>query len=119
MGTFKAPGLPPGEDTARHLWNLHPAAIGADNPAVEVWPPGAHVSAEQLAEVRADRRRMHETFVHTLLLPMLGLPLGEMWDLEALAADCAADGRYAAMFTSAPLNLPAGVASPPNALAIK
>ena len=39
--------------------------------------------------------------------------------LEALAADCAADGRYDCMFTSAPLNLPQGVASPPNALAIK
>ena len=36
-----------------------------------------------------------------------------------LAADCAADGRYEFMFTSAPLNLPSGVASPPNALAIK
>jgi hypothetical protein len=50
---------------------------------------------------------------------MLGLPLGELWDLEALAADCAADGRYECFFTSAPINLPQGVASPPNALAIK
>ena len=41
------------------------------------------------AEVRADRHRLHEIFTHTLLLPMLGLPLGEMWKLEALAADCA------------------------------
>ena len=62
---------------------------------------------------------LHEIFTHTLLLPMLGLPLGEMWNLEGLAADCAADGRYECMFTSAPLNLPHGVASPPNALAIK
>ena len=74
---------------------------------------------ETEAEVRADRRRLHEIFTHTLLLPMLGLPLGEMWNLEALAADCAADGRYECLFTSAPLNLPNGVASPPNALAIK
>ncbi|MEZ5249823.1 MAG: cyclase family protein [Ilumatobacteraceae bacterium] len=29
------------------------------------------------------------------------------------------DGRYECFFTSAPINLPAGVASPPNALAIK
>jgi hypothetical protein len=50
---------------------------------------------------------------------MLGLPLGELWDLEALAADCAADGRYECFFTSAPLRLPAGVASPPNAVAVK
>jgi hypothetical protein len=53
------------------------------------------------------------------LLPLLGLPLGELWDLDALAADCVADGVYACFFTSAPLNLESGVASPPNALAIK
>jgi kynurenine formamidase len=113
------PGLRSGERLAEVLWDLHIAAIGCDNPAVEVWPPGALSSPEHEAEVRADRRRLHEIFTHTLLLPMLGLPLGEMWNLEALAADCAEDGRYECMFTSAPLNLPSGVASPPNALAIK
>jgi hypothetical protein len=62
---------------------------------------------------------MHEVFAHSLLLPMLGIPLGEMFDLSRLAADCADDGRYACLFVSAPLNVPQGVASPPNALAIK
>jgi hypothetical protein len=62
---------------------------------------------------------MHEVFAHALLLPMLGIPLGEMFDLSALAADCAVDGRYACLFVSAPLNVPHGVATPPNALAIK
>ncbi len=114
-----SPGLRSGERLAEVLWDLHIAAIGCDNPAVEVWPPGVLSSAEHEAEVRADRRRLHEIFTHTLLLPMLGLPLGEMWTLEALADDCAADGRYECFFTSAPINLPAGVASPPNALAIK
>jgi kynurenine formamidase len=118
-GALATPGLRSGERLAEVLWNLHIAAIGCDNPAVEVWPPGALSTPEQQAEVRADRHRLHEIFTHTLLLPMLGLPLGEMWNLEALAADCASDGRYECMFTSAPLNLPHGVASPPNALAIK
>jgi kynurenine formamidase len=113
------PGLRSGERLAEVLWDLHIAAIGCDNPAVEVWPPGALSTDEHEAEVRADRRRLHEIFTHTLLLPMLGLPLGEMWNLEALAADCALDLHYECMFTSAPLNLPQGVASPPNALAIK
>lgn len=121
--SFKAPGLRSGEHLAEVLWNLHIAAIGCDNPAVEVWPPGALATAEEEAAARADRRRLHEIFTHTLLLPMLGLPLGEMWTLEALARDCApsegGDGRYEGFFTSAPLNLPAGVASPPNALVIK
>ena len=50
---------------------------------------------------------------------VLGLPLGEMFALDALADDCALDGRYEFLITSAPLNLPHGVASPPNALAVK
>ncbi|HEX2849957.1 MAG TPA: cyclase family protein [Acidimicrobiales bacterium] len=114
-----APGLRAGEATARFLWDLHIAAIGADNPAVEVWPPGAHLTREERAEARTDPSRMIDVFVHTSLLPLLGLPLGELWDLEAVAADCAGDGVYECFFTSAPLNVRAGVASPPNALAIK
>lgn len=116
---LRSPGLASTDDMARTLWNLHIAAIGCDNPSVEVWPPGTMISDEQMAEVRDDPRRLHEAFMHTVLLPMLGLPLGELFALDALAADCAADGRYDFLFTSAPLNLPAGVASPPNALAIK
>ncbi|MFM7127602.1 MAG: cyclase family protein, partial [Actinomycetota bacterium] len=85
---------------------------------VEVWPPGAVSSPEHEAEVRADRTRLHEIFTHTLLLPMLGLPLGEMWYLDDLAEHCARTGRYECFFVSAPLNLPQGVASPPNALAL-
>lgn len=99
-GALATPGLDPGERTAEMLWDHGVAALGTDTPAVEVWPPG-------------------DVFAHTLLLPMLGLPLGELWDLEALAADCAADGVDECLFTSAPLNLPSGVASPPNALALK
>lgn len=116
---LQAPGFDPGEDLARTLWNLHIAAIGCDNPSVEVWPPGSTLDPDTNTAVRADPRRLHEAFAHTVLIPMLGLPLGEMFFLDDLAADCAADGRYEFMFTSAPLNLPSGVASPPNALAIK
>ncbi len=49
-----APGLPPGEATARFLWDLHIAAIGADNPAVEIWPPGALLDPKVVDEVQAD-----------------------------------------------------------------
>jgi hypothetical protein len=95
----QAPGLA-GMDVVRLLWDLHIAAIGADNPAVEAFPPT-------------------DTFLHFHLLPLLGLPLGELWELDALADDCAAAGTYDAFFTSAPLNMPNGVASPPNAIAIR
>lgn len=116
---LRTPGLAPAEATARTLWDLHIAAVACDNPAVEVWPIGAFLDADARAALRDDPRRLHESFLHVVLLPMLGLPLGELFDLSALAADCAADGRYEFLLTSAPLNLPRGVASPPNALAIK
>jgi hypothetical protein len=57
--------------------------------------------------------------LHFSLLGLLGIPIGELFDLDAVADDCATDGRYTCLFTSAPLNLSAGVASPPNALALK
>jgi kynurenine formamidase len=117
---LKAPGLPSGERTAEFLWDLHIAAIAADNPSVEVWPPGTGQDAARIAEVKTNHPElMHEVFAHSLLLPMLGIPLGELFDLSKLADDCAADGRYTCLFVSAPLNVPHGVASPPNALAIK
>lgn len=112
-------GLRPGEEMWRTLWDLHVSAVAADNPALEVWPPAALVGPEQLQEVLADRERMDEIFMHIRLLPLLGIPIGEFFALEDLAADCAEDGVYDFLFTSAPLNLPGGVASPPNALAVK
>ncbi|MGH9307451.1 MAG: cyclase family protein [Acidimicrobiales bacterium] len=118
-GDLHSPGLRPGLDTARMLWDLHIAAVAADNPALEVWPPGALATPGQIEEILAKPARLPELFVHTSLLPLLGLPIGELWDLDALAEDCASDGNYYACLTSAALNLKSGVASPPNALAIK
>lgn len=46
------------------------------------------------------------------------MPIGELWDLEALAAECQNQNKWTFLLTSAPLNVPGGVASPPNAIAI-
>jgi hypothetical protein len=72
-----------------------------------------------MATWKEDPEAAADTMLHLSLLPLLGLPIGELFDLDALAADCAADGRYTFLLTSAPLNLAAGVGTPPNALAIK
>jgi kynurenine formamidase len=102
LTALSTPGLGPADAMAEYLWNLHVAAIAADNPALEVFPPTEE-----------------NGFLHFRLIPHFGMPIGEMWYLEDLAADCAADGIYEFMLTSAPLNVPGGVGSPPNALAIK
>lgn len=107
----RSPGLRAGKNMTRFLWDCHVAAIAADTPYVEVAPSGPGLSDEE--------RGTRFAFLHSQLLPLLGVPLGEMWDLSALAADCAADGVYESFLTSAPMNVRGGVGSPPNAIAIK
>lgn len=119
-GPLAAAGLEASEAMARTLWDLHIAAVAADNPAVEAWPaPLLTQATPPTDEEFADPARSAELFLHLNLLALLGLPLGELFDLDALAADCATDGTWDCLFTSAPLNLRRGVASPPNALAIR
>ena len=101
-GALRAPGVGPAEEMAEYLWNLHVAAVASDNTSVEAWP-----ATQQTG------------FMHFRLIPLLGMPMGELWYLQDLAADCAEDGAYEFMLTSAPLHVPGGVGSPPNALAIK
>jgi hypothetical protein len=60
-----------------------------------------------------------ERFLHWRVIPLLGLAVGEMFVLDALADDCAADGVYEGLFTAAPLHKIGGSGSPANALAIK
>jgi hypothetical protein len=95
-------GLRADEEMARFVWNAHPAALLCDNPAVEVVPGDADVGS-----------------LHRRLLPTLGTALGEMFDFDRLATRCDEDGRYTFFFVAAPLNLPGGVGSPGNAVAIR
>jgi kynurenine formamidase len=98
------PGIEGSERTAEWLWDNHLAAVASDSPALEALPKAAGNEME---------------FLHFHMLAFFGMPIGEMWNLEGLAEDCAEDGRYDFFITSAPLNVPGGVGSPPNALAIK
>jgi kynurenine formamidase len=113
------PGLDPSDDMARYLWDSHVAAVAADNPGLELWPPGALVDEATRAAIAADPSRRHEISLHSRLIPMLGLTIGELWRLDELAEDCAIDGVYDFLLTTMPLNLPNGLASPANAIAIK
>ena len=57
--------------------------------------------------------------MHIVWIPNMGLLVGEMFDLEALGADCAADGIYEFLFVAPPLLVTGGVGSPINPQAIK
>jgi kynurenine formamidase len=119
LKNLKTPGLRASEKMAQVLWDMHIAAIAADNPALEVWPIGALEQQAEKDTAATDPARAYKFHLHLRLIPMLGLPIGELFDLDRLAEDCGRDRRYTFLLTSAPLNLERGVASPPNALALK
>jgi len=103
INKLKACGIDDSREMVAWLWDNRVAAIGTDCPAVEPWPWDFRDNGA----------------LHYRTLSLLGLPLGEQFNLEKLAADCAGDKRYEFMLVSVPLHLVGGIASPPNAVAIK
>jgi kynurenine formamidase len=97
-----APGL--GLDSVAWIADHEIAALAADT-----W--GAEVLPNETPDVFQP--------LHIILIVHMGLLLGEIFDLEALAEDCAADGRYEFLFSAPPLPITGGVGSPVNPVAIK
>lgn len=96
----------PGLGIACAAW-LHArevAAVAADTNSVEVIPFEDPTTPLPL---------------HLLALRDMGLPLGEMFVLDALADDCAADGVWEFLFAAPPLRVTGGIGSPLNPLAVK
>jgi kynurenine formamidase len=79
------------------------AAVACDNWAVEALHGPASV-------------RMP---VHELAIVHMGMPLGELFDLDGLAARCASDGRWDFLLSAGPLPIEGGVGGPVNPLAIR
>src|SRR5262245_33946900 len=79
------------------------AALVADNIAVEGM---IHMSMDE------DQSRHSYLPIHHLCLFRLGVPLGELWYLDALAAWLRAHGRSRFLLTAPPLRLPGAVGSP-------
>ena len=95
-------GLDAAEEMAEFLWDNRIAAAAGDNPGLEALP-----------------RNPELPDLHSRLIPMLGFVIGEFWALDALAEASARDGRYTCFLTSVPLNLPGGVGTPANAIALR
>lgn len=101
-------GIEGSREMARWLWDRHFAAVVSDNMAVEAMPP----------MIDGVEQPPHELVLHQWCLSLLGIPLGELWDLKALSEACRESKQYSFLLTSSPLNYPGAVGSPPNALAI-
>lgn len=115
---LQSPGLAQSEDTAAWLWNHQIALAAADNIALEAWPvTDSPLTVDRELDHRMPRSS-HSGMLHRILIPLLGLSIGELWDLDDLAAACRRRGRYDVFVTAQPLNLLGGVGSPANALAI-
>ena len=97
-----APGL--SFTTADWLHGTEIAAIATDTWGFEVRPNEFDVAFQPL---------------HQVAIPHIGLFIGEMWDLDALAADCADDGVYDFWLTAAPLPITGAVGSPVNPIAVR
>lgn len=116
--TLYSPGLLPDESIAEWLWNKQVSIAAADNLALEAWPSKKDV-LPTLAEQNGDLDlSSHTGMLHRLLIPLLGITIGELWDLDALAELCNERKKFDCLITAEPLNLPGGVGSPANALAI-
>jgi kynurenine formamidase len=99
-------GLSPGLSIATAEW-FHArdvAAVATDTLALEVIPcedPELYLP------------------VHLLHIVEMGMTQGQNWMLDALAADCAADGRYTFLLDATPLPFTNGLGSPINPVAVK
>jgi kynurenine formamidase len=56
---------------------------------------------------------------HQVVIPHIGLTVGEMFDLESLADDCATDGVYEFLLVAAPLPVTGAVGAPAVPIALK
>jgi len=114
----RSPGLAQRESVLRWLWDHEIALVAGDNPAVEA-DPVLESDFRTAADRPPERGVDHSGMLHRPLIALLGMAMGELWKLDELASDCAADGVYEFFLTSKPLNLIGGVGSPPHALALK
>jgi len=116
---IRSPGLYQSHETLGWLWDHRIAICAADNPGVEMIPPRPDSPfAAETAGVQ-DLPPMQARLMHANMIALLGLILGELWNVEKLAERCAADAIWEMFVSVKPLNLIGGVGSPANAMAIR
>jgi kynurenine formamidase len=98
--------ITPGLSTRSSEWfrDLDVGAVASDTFVLECFPP------EDPAVLLP---------VHMIHLRDVGLAQGQLWHLDDLAADCAADGQHDLLLTATPLPLPGAVGGPVAPTAVK
>ncbi|MGW9112580.1 cyclase family protein [Microbacterium sp. NPDC055683] len=89
--------------TAGWLRSRDVAAVATDTWGFEVRPNEFDIAFQPL---------------HQIAIPNMGLTIGEMWDLDALAQACRERGRWEFLLVAPPLPITGAVGSPVNPLAI-
>lgn len=80
-------GVDQSHDMADFLHDNYFSVVASDSPAFEVWP------------------QIKEWNHHINLLPLWGVPIGELWDMEKLAEVCKDRQQYVFFFVSIPMNV--------------
>ncbi|KAF8913347.1 hypothetical protein CPB85DRAFT_1434200 [Mucidula mucida] len=125
-------GIEQSDDMKRFLWDNHFSAVASDQPALERWPtpegvPHMHQASFFQTLISESDAHTDDTWhvgdAHRQVLIGIGMMfihrecIGEMFDVEKLAEICAETHRYTFFFSSWPLPIIGGCASPPNAAA--
>ena len=105
-GAYAGTGDAPGLSLACAEWIYHKEIAGF---ATDTW--GTEVLPNETTDVLQP--------LHCVSLVHTGILIGEIFDLDALAADCASDGVYEFFFVAPPLPITGAVGSPINPQAIK
>jgi kynurenine formamidase len=84
------------------------AAAAADTSGFEVWP-----------RETTDLLKVLGHPLHALCIVEMGLTLGQNFDLETLAEDCADDGVYEFLLSASPEPFEGGLGGPVNPIAVK
>ena len=99
-------GVEQSEEMLRWHWDHAFAAVCGDTYAYEAWP----------AKPKDDGYKVKLN--HEVFLSGWGMPIGELFDLEALSKKCAELNKYTFLLVAAPLNVTGGVASTSNTIAL-
>jgi kynurenine formamidase len=105
-GDYAGRGPAPGLGARCGAWLAEHDVAGV---ASDTW--GLEVSPYEIADTIAP--------LHQIILAHCGISIGEMFDLEALAADSAGDGVYESLLSAPPLPIRGAINTPVNPQAVK